>query len=313
MKKLINETLRMLQAGETQKAIEAFCTKSVRYRGEDEKLLREIRALYRKYPKASDGGKKHLSMMSSMLYDLISLGQGRQSSLLCLSPAGLAEDVCLSLGTSESIFFAQGGTTKNLALPTAVDDTPDEHIVKYFKDSCHVRCISRKHNIHCYRDCRGSLVLYCVIPVNNAILADEENFGDEEPLYFTESTHFTSPVYLMEKATILLEELLQLVNYPHLRIRHQVVYAGSECYPINDEDMWDEGGPWDGRDLENIVVHRTPDAIPITGLKKKEIPTCLLDVLHVASQHYDKLTMKPKELKKKIHEYVKKYVKLHNE
>lgn len=311
MKKLINETLRMLQAGETQKAIEAFCTKSVRYRGEDEKLLREIRALYRKYPKASDGGKKHLSMMSSMLYDLISLGQGRQSSLLCLSPAGLAEDVCLSLGTSESIFFAQGGTTKNLALPTAVDDTPDEHIVKYFKESCHVRCISRKHNIHCYRDGAGALVLLGVIPVKSAVLVDEDMFGDEPPLYFTESTHHVSPVYYMDRASILLRELLNLVGYPHLRIRHVVVYDGADCYPINEEDMWESDTQWLGRDLDNLVIHRTPDRLPIEALRMEEYPASLLEVLQVASRHYDCMEqIGPRYMEQDIQEYVKMHIQL---
>lgn len=301
----------MLQAGETQKAIEEFCTKSVCYRGEDEKLLREIRALYRKYPDADEAGKRYLSMMSSMLYDLISLGQGRRSSLLCLSPAGLAEDVCLSLGTSESIFFAQGGTTKNLSLPTAVDDTPDEHIVKYFKDSCHVRCISRKHNIHCYRDGAGALVLLGVIPVKSAVLVDEEMFGDEPPLYFTESTHHVSPVYLLDRAEILIKELLRIIGYPHLRTRHVVIYDGADCYPINEEDMWESDTQWLGRDLENLIINRTPDRVPIEGMGREEYPTSLLEVLQVASRHYDCMEqIGPRYMEQDIHEYVKKHIQL---
>ncbi|MBQ2434897.1 MAG: hypothetical protein II269_02040 [Bacteroidaceae bacterium] len=311
MKRLINNTLKMLQAGEAKKAIE-FCTKSVRYRGEDEMLLREIRALYRKYPKTSDEERIHLSMMSSMLYDLLSLGKGRQSSLLCLSPAGLAEEVCLSLGSSESIFYALGGTTKKLVLPTDVDDTPDEHIKKYFTADSYVRCISRKHNIHCYRDGAGALVLAGVIPVKSAVLVDEEMFADEEPLYFTESTHFVSPVYLLDRAEILIKELLQIVGYPHLRIRHIVVYdGGADCYPINEDDMWESDTQWLGRDLDNLIINRTPGRVPIEGMGREEYPTSLLEVLQVACQHYDQLEqIGPRYMERDIHEYVKKQVKL---
>lgn len=302
----------MLQAGEAKKAIEKFCTKFVRYRGEDEMLLREIRALYRKYPDADEAGKRYLSMMSSMLYDLLSLGKGRQSSLLCLSPAGLAEEVCLSLGTSESIFYALGGTTKKLVLPTTdVDDAPDEHIKKYFTAGSHVRCISRKHNIHYYRDGAGALVLLGVLPVTSAVLVDEEMFGDEPPLYFTESTHFVSPVYYMDRATILLRELLALSRYPHLRIRHLVFYKGADCYPINEDDMWESDTQWLGRDLDNLIISRTPDRVPIEGMGREEYPTSLLEVLQVACQHYDQLEqIGPRYMEQDIHEYVKKQVKL---
>lgn len=313
MKRLINNTLKMLQAGEAKKAIETFCTKSVRYRGEDEMLLREIRALYRKYLDADEAGKRYLSMMSSMLYDLISLGKGRQSSLLCLSPAGLAEEVCLSLGSTEAIYFALGGTTtKKLVLPTDVDDTPDEHVMKYFTADSYVRCISRKHNIHYYRDGAGSLVLLGVIPVENAVLVDEEMFADEEPLYFTESTHFVSPVYLLDRAEILIKELLQIVGYPHLRIRHVVVYdGGADCYPINEDDMWESDTQWLGRDLENLIISRTPDRVPIEGMGREEYPSSLSEVLQIASKYYDSMEqIGPRYMERDIQEYVKKHIQL---
>lgn len=310
MKRLINNTLKMLQAGEAKKAIEKFCTKSV-YRGEDEMLLREIRALYRKYPDADEEDKKRYCLLSSLLYDLLSLGKGRRSSLLCLSPAGLAEEVCLSLGTSESIFYALGGTTKKLVLPTDVDDTPDEHVMKYFTADSYVRCISRKHNIHYYRDGAGSLVLLTVLPVKSAVLVDEEMFGDEPPLYFTESTHYVSPVYLLDRAEILIKELLRIIGYPHLRVRHVVVYEGADCYPINEDDMWESDTQWLGRDLDNLIINRTPDRVPIEGMGREEYPTSLLEVLQVACQHYDQLEqIGPRYMEQDIHEYVKKQVKL---
>lgn len=311
MKTLVNETLRMLQSGDTQNAIETFCAKSARYKGKNDKLLSAIRSLYKRYGEADEGTKKHLALLSALLYDLIPLGEGRQHALLCMSLAGLAEDVPLSLGISEALFFALGAGTRKIVLPTDVDDTPNQNILSYFKKGSHVVKLSARHNIHCYHNDSGALVLLSVIPVNNAVLADEESFAGEEPLYFTESSHFISPVYLMEKATILLDELLRLVNYPQLRIRHRVVYAGSDCYPINEEEMWDDG-PWTGRDLENIVIHKTPDKIPIVGLKKKEIPACLLEMLQVASLHFDNLPLmtEPKEMARKMHEYIKKHVKL---
>lgn len=310
MKKLINNTLKMLQADEAQ-AIETFCTKAVRYKNKDEQLLREIRALYRKYPDTDEPGKRYLSMMSSMLYDLLSLGKGRQSSLLCLSPAGLAEEVCLSLGTSESIFYALGGTTKKLVLPTDVDDTPDEHVMKYFTADSYVRCISRKHNIHYYRDGAGSLVLLTVLPVKSAVLVDEEMFGDEPPLYFTESTHYVSPVYLLDRAEILIKELLRIIGYPHLRIRHVVVYDGADCYPINEDDMWESDTQWLGRDLDNLIISRTPDRVPIEGMGREEYPSSLSEVLQIASKYYDCMEqIGPRYMEREIQEYVKKHIQL---
>ena len=311
MKRLIKNTLAMLQ-GDTKSAIETFVTKSARYNKDEEKLLREIRALVRYYPDADEQTRKYLSMLSSLLYDMVPLGKGRTASLLCFSPAGLAEQVSLNLGTSESIFFALGGVpNKHLVLPADIDDTPDDGVVRYFQEGSHVGCLSREHNIHYYRDICGSLVLLSVLPVDSAVLVDEELFGDEEPLYFTESTHFVSPVYLLDKATILIRQILRRINYPHLRIRHIVVYDGEDCYPINEDDAWESDKQWFGRDLENLVIRRTPDRIPLEGLRKQDYPASLLQVMQVACKHFDRLKqIGPRYMEQDIHEYVKKQVKL---
>jgi hypothetical protein len=286
----------------------------VRYRGEDEMLLREIRALYRKYPDADEEDKKRYCLLSSLLYDLLLLGKGHMSSLLCLFPAGLIieqKQISIKYGASESIFFALGGATKNLVLPTDVDDTPDEHVMKYFTADSYVRCISRKHNIHYYRDGAGALVLLGVIPVESAVLVDEEMFGDEPPLYFTELTHYVSPVYLLDRAEILIKELLRIIGYPHLRIRHVVVYDGADCYPINEDDMWESDTQWLGRDLDNLIISRTPDRVPIEGMGREEYPSSLSEVLQIASKYYDCMEqIGPRYMEREIQEYVKKHIQL---
>ncbi len=67
-----------------------------------------------------------------------------------------------------------------------------------------------------------------------SVLADEERFADEDPLYFTESSHWTSPVYLLQLASHAIRQVLR-----RLKMRQPTIHCVcvTNTYIINKEDM----------------------------------------------------------------------------
>lgn len=90
----------------------------------------------------------------------------------------------------------------------------------------------------------------------DSVLADEELFNDEAPLYYTEYTHWVSPVYLVQLASHAIREVLRKTGKNEPLI-HGVLLTNT--YIINHMDMqdiWD----WcnitviDDADLDNDIA-----------------------------------------------------------
>lgn len=89
----------------------------------------------------------------------------------------------------------------------------------------------------------GHLRLMFVCNNPRDILADEENFDSEPPLYFTEYNHFVSPVWLINIAHKILVFILQAIGYPPIQINRQVIFTNPEAHIINRdeyEEIWGE-------------------------------------------------------------------------
>lgn len=103
-----------------------------------------------------------------------------------------------------------------------------------------------------HREADGTLCVTCTNNNGQDILIDEERFNGERPLYFTESTHFVSPVYMVNSFTAVLLYALRLLGYPMMRVHRKVYFSHPGAYFINFDDYTGENS--DNSDWEGVEV-----------------------------------------------------------
>lgn len=94
-------------------------------------------------------------------------------------------------------------------------------------------------NIYVVREAEGDIRLIGVNNCSTAFLADEAPFNGDMPFYFTDSTHFVSPRFYINKMADLIEFIMKEVGYPPVRILKSVVFPNIGAEKINeihDED-----------------------------------------------------------------------------
>jgi hypothetical protein len=97
-------------------------------------------------------------------------------------------------------------------------------------------------------------------------LADEEKFNDEEPLWFSESSHRISPVRLVDVVCDALRTKLSVTDMKFKVIPHVVIQSGNV---INAEDMFEI---WEEMNINVTRINRgSPKEI---RLFSKAIETC---------------------------------------
>lgn len=110
-------------------------------------------------------------------------------------------------------------------------------------------------------------VILCLIDKESGDwLADEEKFNDEEPLWFSESSHRISPVRKIDIARDILKTKLALGDMNFEIISYVVIQSGNI---INAEDMFEI---WNGMNINVTRINRgTPKEIQLFS---KTLDTC---------------------------------------
>ena len=105
----------------------------------------------------------------------------------------------------------------------------------------------------------GSTVCLCLCDKEPGDwLADEERFNDEEPLWFSESSHRISPVRKIDIARLILTEKLAEADLPFTVEAYVIEQIGNI---INAEDMFDT---WSGMNINVTRIDRgTPKEIKL--------------------------------------------------
>ena len=127
-----------------------------------------------------------------------------------------------------------------LTIQNHLDTLADDPIV-YSEHLTGIGPHLKDNNIYIYID-HWCLVLVCLDNcVHKDELADEELFGDEKPLYFTESSHRVSPVWQLTETMHLIQQKLQESKISlHMR---GVLLSGSNFINGNDiKAEWEEKG-----------------------------------------------------------------------
>jgi hypothetical protein len=297
MKKILNSTIATYLACDEKKALQTFCENTQNYAGNEEKLLRSIRSLFKNFADSDDREKRCRALLSAMCYDMIGMGKGYNAGLKCMQIADYPIPR-KGLGICETIYFSAEGHPRTL--PTMADIiTAKDNVLVHFTSEAYLVRIGSVDNIYCYKDEDGALALLNVIDINEAIICDEEQFAGESPLYFTESSHFISPVFQLNVASIIINQLLKTARYPYLRIKQKVLYTGHNTLLINEEDMWTQS--WRGRDLENIVARSTI----LDAQGRNAFTSSLLNIVCNTSSMYDNIISSKIYEPEKIKQYIK--------
>ncbi len=160
---------------------------------------------------------------------------------------------------------------KSCRLPSAA--SPAATVVKALTASDHtnILTVDRRNSVYFMRDSNGDSWLIAVNNCCSDMLVDEEPICGEAPLYFTESTHFVSPVWIVRQVANILDYILTRIGYPPIRISKRVIFQGSGANLINESD-YRENGMW--RDVDVITLDKTKvkpfpaPAIPVVDIDR---------------------------------------------
>lgn len=143
---------------------------------------------------------------------------------------------------------------KNCRLPSAA--APAKIVTKALSPADHrnMVTVSERHSVYFMRDAHGYAWLIAVNHCSADILVDEETFHCDPPLYFTESSHFISPVWIVKQVADILEYILMMIGFPPMKIYKRVIFDAPGANLIN-EDVYLENGEWE--DVDVVTLHKT--------------------------------------------------------
>lgn len=228
-----------------------------------------------KYRTSRSRVREHLGMLLSIIYDF----ESPETSRKCARIFG--HDLVDGLSVSESVFmsgYSEGERIfRRKQFSGAV--TSYKPVVDLFPSSRYpftvspsvcgdVLTVSGKHNIYAVPGADNELNLFILEECPEDILIDEEVFGDDEPLYFTEHSHFTSPVFRINLIAHILDHCLAEIGYPHIPVKKKVIFTSREANLVNLDDYLSHP---DWKDVEVIMLKTV---IPEYAIDKS---SCILD------------------------------------
>ena len=145
-------------------------------------------------------------------------------------------------------------------------------LAKFFTDITGIFVLSEENRVYAYRDKEGYLVLLSYSDTAHEIIADEEEFNDEPPLWFTEVGHFRSPVWAMKKIRRALNNMITHTGMSRIPIRCELIFTASDGCILNIQDVSeDQWGPLNlklyGQKKKDDPLHALPfESLPMHHL-----------------------------------------------
>lgn len=225
-----------------------------------------------RYRRASPAMRRELGRLLGIVYDF----ETPETAAECARLFGEHTFGYLGLNVSQSLFVAGYETLerldwRNRLYVTGPDRYPhfDERITMAMprivpddKLDC-VYTLHRSERVYAVMTMNGTVHIFAVSNCGQDMLVDEEPFNDEAPMYFTESTHFKSPVYKVRTISRILEHLFCEVGFPYVHVSPEVIYTNPNAHLINAYDYTGDGehsGQWAGIDIR---ILREPKAAPL--------------------------------------------------
>lgn len=136
------------------------------------------------------------------------------------------------------------------------------------------------HRVYGCRRRNGHLALIYVLPTEQSVLVDEEVFGGEHPLYFTESTHFPSPVCVLHTLREIFRYAVAKTCFAPIHVDLCLVLPSENGELVNADDYLAEKASHGHRDWKEIEVRARKgsrarwllnDLVPLVGRKNEAV------------------------------------------
>ncbi len=228
-----------------------------------------------KYRTSGAAVREHLGKLLSIIYDFdspkIACHCARFFGINLIDGLSVSESVYIEgYSDNEQIFKRKEFSSNVTSYMPVVSPFPSNRWPLTVAPSAHenVLTISSEHNIYAVMGADNELNLFILEPCPNDILIDEDVFDDEEPLYFTEHSHFTSPVFRINLANRILDYCLAEIGYPHIPVKKKVIFTSHEANLMNLDDYRCHSS-W-----LNVEVIMLKSIVPAYAINKSR---CILD------------------------------------
>lgn len=277
------------------------------------------------YKKSNPADKAHVGTLMAMFFNL----QSTEHASECACRFGIEIEPSLSVGewilaerirNGHNVCWLKEFSESVSHWPMLVEefDSNKYPLVFTSESARRVLCISKEDGIYAFRTPQGAVRFMVINPMDNTALIDEEPFSgdiiDGCPLYFTETSHFVSPVFQLRVVSRLLDFVLSEVGYPTLPIKMSVVFNGynaslinSPEYEIGGEKMsdWNNVSVYMRSDYPNDYIitstsHFLPEDSP--DCPENEVASKLIDALAATSILYSNIVKEQKMLSTSISE-----------
>ena len=152
--------------------------------------------------------------------------------------------------SKDSSAKSKSQTQDNTSSPIKESHTPVLDVLKQKGYEVIPSAIIKNTTIDYVAVSKNQLILCLIDKETGDWLADEEKFNDEEPLWFSESSHRISPVRKIDVARDILKTKLAVADMNYEIISYVIIQAGNI---INAEDMFEI---WDGMNINVARINR---------------------------------------------------------
>lgn len=212
-----------------------------------------------RYRSARPKVRLHLGRMLASVYDFDSHETAAECARMfgfeLIEGLSVSQSIYLSLySPGEKLYWEKEFSSRVTTWQPIVESFPADRwpmIVPSGADS-NILTIDSEDNIYVTMNDDRSVTLFILNDWKCDILIDEEPMFNDPPLYFTELSHFVSPVFKLKIARRLLDYCLTSIGYPFINIRMKVIFTHPEAGLLNREE-YDVGGGnhrmWEGIDV----------------------------------------------------------------
>lgn len=253
-----------------------------------EGMVKFYHDVYKKCGKDADEQRKVLAIMAycmSLADDDFAIRAAKMAGIDWTPGRGVGESIAIFLeekygGIPWRVRFNPGFRfEENLADTSGravASHTASEQAARFL---LHIGDVDRSR-IDMWRSPDGGLNLCVTNQFDDSILIDEEPFSGEPPLYFSEHTHFLSPVCVANVTRRVLASVLELAGYPPVAVRAVAWFSNPNACFVNADDYSEctlaNGWHWDGVDVHMAHSFHGPvvtAAIPLSvGAVTHETP-----------------------------------------
>lgn len=197
-----------------------------------------------RYETADDSEKKHIGKLLASVYDFKSSTIAKECAFLF----GYKMREWLSVG--ENMFIEGYHEKDNLLFRKQYSNRVIENSAKLFDNfeggrrrilqsasMENVLTINKAHQLYAAIHTNGEVSIFIVESCGSDMLVEEVSVMGDVPLYFTESTHFVSPVFKIKLVKIILDYCLKEIGYPAITINPKVIFADVRANLLNRSDF----------------------------------------------------------------------------